>query len=1458
MNKEIKTGFIPKLNLNEHPKECENLSLVGARNLKLSNDLSCLESENSIITNSVINNYLSKLYGRYIIINIIPCNTELILFVSPVDKGTSVISEGYNISIIRYNEKLNRCKKYQNYKYFGGEIKGTFTYNVNGELILAIAENNATYNIPLKTINLGLFEDDEFEINNELLALNPEIIIPKIYKYDYVDGRLYKGWYYIFIRYKINNYDYTKWYSISNKILIDTLDKQNIIKYYKKEENFKTSSVSGAYDYFSNETEFSSETIKINLINLDKKYNNYQLGLFLIDNSKNKTYITNDISIDITNYTFDLSIMNEYDLEEIIKDPYNIYNVKNIINYQNRLYISNYEELKHENNNIDNIKLQLKKDTLILNDLKQLEYIKTAEVDDYYEIESIASKINNEITDDTAEAIIIKDLDVNGVATNVDILSDIKFNEKIESRTNGIELKENDYNIEEYVSNGQLLKRKYLDLKRTYIIKSTNNNLIRINVKAISSSVPLGNEYPWVDIIFEYNVGNDTYKSVGGSYFTKDDYDNNILYFDENGINGEITSEILSYSLSNIRGDKIYFINSKESYNIRKQKTTLIPGEIYNFFIHFVDKYGQYTNGYRIDNKIKLLYNNEEYVLISLNGFIDNSSDFTMDYSNYYLLRKFEDKVFSSSGYININKDSEIIICEDTSIELDTNLFTYKITTASNYIGGEPLINFLNNKYKYLENVKNIKWGDLPDATIGSNDFFPYINTKGERLFKVPYSTIDIKTNSYNQYNIHVPIYSIEIYNVDINKDYVGCFISYEKVQNVCKISGVLTKYDLIQSYKSDSELNNYNASNSDYMRFYSSDFDLLDYVDLKYNTLRIEKVNCFKEELNLNELNASTEYIANLNIPELESDSNYIKYYGIKNYEIELGGDPTKSRDGLGTCLKMPIIKELFDDNSINFYKVSLLYIDEDIYTNNDKILIKCSDIVYLNNRNDVFNYNFNGYITYNNFLIYNNNKVYYSEGNIVNKENISYNNISKYLTYVQSPVYREFMYESKQFKNNPKNYIFTITDENNINYETESGCFVEPLNSIDLFKININNGDELNPKKLYNFKKEITHLNIFDKFIRRSNQILDESLLNSWRNFEIENYKIISENKGNITNIIGFGVYLLVHTEHSIFLFNGDNTLKTLDNEIQLSNPDIFDLGYKELISSELGYAGLQDDKAYVADIFGYIFYDNDSNRFYKFDNNQLYTIDDDILNFLNKYKPKKVRFANDKKYNRLLINIIFDDFNKENNITLSYNYLINSFISFHDYNFKYAINTKNKLYLINDEDDYNDRIYNIDYYNKETMSYNAVYNKMMENQIDIIINSEYDIIKILETITYKLYKIELNIDDDYQINGNNDYKLPYSGEKIRVYNNEIDTGWLNISIDLENGKNLFTNYDKPYWYLGNWNFSYLRNKINKEKDFDYASRLYGNYFIVSIIFGNDNNKYEFESLLYNLIKG
>lgn len=1442
--------MLPILNLNKHPKDCKNLSLISANNVRLSNDGSCLQSENSIIHNEIIKSFITSHYNsRFNIIKLIPCNTELIIITIP--SGT-MGETPYKASIFRYNERNNDIKLvYEDFNYYGGKINGTFTYNVNNELIVSIAEYDAKESVPLRTINFGKFEDDIEQLPNELLSVNPKVNIPTLDSYDYVPGNLPKGWYYVFIRYKIDNNDYTNWYPISDKILISLLEKQNIIKYYGRIDEYgKTegSFVTGAYDYFNSDDDLSNSNIKLNIINLDNNYKYYQIGCIFVSKDNNKSYISDDILISKQDYVISLSNMFEHDVIDLITNSYTPYDVKNVINYQNRLYISNYKEKLLDSYDTSNIQLSLVRDKLSLYDIKKLQYIEVSGGQDYVERE--LSNIG--LVDDLGEfePIIVKDLEIDGIKTNTDLYEDIDLTSYEDGLTKLYKIKF----TEKDISNSEW--GEFATIKRKFNIKSNIGYIKQIEFFAEFEAFRSNTSWAsYANIYFKFT------NAEGKEYYTKHGYyrpyyNNSEEYYVEFSLRNDtkylITKEALNEDQIILDGaNTITFINTKQSFEERTKNTTLIPGEVYNFFIHFVDKYGQATRGFKLQNNVS-----EELVEIPLDGLVfEDSYENTVDYNGWYYLIEPDVRMYDDIGEINIKHTDCVRITDGDRLACMQRDYN------------NNLKDFLGNKYKNFKNIKNITWGQLPD--IGTSDEFSiYTNANGDKLFKIPYDTINVKTDIENVLHYEVNLNSLSINGIQLPEGYVGYFISYEKPNYLAKVTGFLTKYDANQEYTS-TRFQSYNKQESKYMRFYSSDFDINDSVDLNYNVIRIEKKNAFKESDNFNRLeNGSIDYIANLNVAETEEvEQTAVKYFYIKDYVIEAADDYVKDRFGLSTVLKIPIINDLFPNDEINTYKATLMYIDENIYTNTDKTLIKCSNIIY---ENTTPKFTFDGLISYNDFLIYNHNRFEFNQTDKIvyskTKEKY-YNDIkensdtAKFVYYIQMPVYKNYFYETKSFKNNPQNIIYNLEnidlEEDLSDYKLESGTMVEPKNSIDLFT-NKYNIEDINIKTYFNHRNDVKYISHYSKFIRRSNIIQDESLSNAWRRFELENYKIISENKGEITNLVGIGTYLIVHTEHSMFVFNNDNVLKTQDQNIQLDMPDIFSMSYKELVTSELGYCGLQDSDANILGEFGYIFYDNDSYRIYKFDNGSVDVIDNDIVQFLKKYKPYRIRFAHDQYSNRILLNIEFNNNGDIEVKTLSYHYKINNFISFHDYIFTEAVNTKNTLYLI--RKGLSD-VYNINY-DEEVNNY--IYNKfengngeLRPSQLDIIINDNYNIIKYLECIIYKLYKIRSNAELSYENSPVEKLRTPYSGEKIRIYNNEVDTGWLDIKIDTEESKNMFDNYDKPHWDLGNWNFNYFRDKLSASSTLDFVSRLYGNYFIVSIIFGDSNERVEFESLGYNITK-
>lgn len=1388
-----------KLVLNKHPKDCEDLILVNARNVKVSNDFSCLQSENSIFHNRVIESFINNNFGNdWNIAGVIPCNVELILIVY---KGDSFPT---NASIVRYNEDKDSCEiSYNKFEYHGGEIKGTFTYNVQSNLILSIAEHNTKFNIPLRTINIGKFgingDDTDVNLKNGLLSNAPEVYIPKLINQEYTIGNAYKGWYNFFIRFKINKVDYTSWFHLGYPIFVSDLIERDIIKYYysgwindlpDSSGKWKLYFMTGCSDYISDDTEIANETVTFDINGLNKSeqlgYKYYQIGFICATKDSQKAFKTNDIKINVTNYKLEINNCVTYSVTNLITDNYNFYNVKNIINYQNRLYIANYNEENIPNIDLSNIILRWKQENVVY--------------DDYYK-HSIYFADEKGCTD---------------------------IETKVKTKQNNI---------------NRIIKRSNTvdtNIKPSYI-KSDHFGKINLNTTVLTFKTNLFNQGSTeTEAAHLYNdnnelIGNITlnwtrngYGSQGGGYmqYDIDGIYNGVQYWHARGLTAlNVPSEVqLTVSINNFKENgeippdvssltSFDFINTNNSYNRRKKETTLIPGETYAFYIHFVNKYGEVSRGYKLPNN-------------------------------------------------------------------------------------------------------------------GQGNFNLVINKNGDALFKVPY----IELSNFKD-NIIKPRLTLQIDfgNTYIPNEYVGYFLTYEQFESTCKTTGVLTKFDFYNKEQKATKIastvftnktivrnENYNAIDSDNLttvKFYSSEFDITDNLELKYNKLRLEKKNCFDVQdwvygdidvgvtdiFIINPAVVNAKFAYNLNIPEKGGTSVNIEI-PISKYNIKVAGDATEGQNGLGTCLEITLptstIKELFTNGEYVLYKASLLNDTTELYVNENKNLIKFTNIEYFaEGKIKEFKEGLNGHSTYNNFLIYNWNKFIFDSGkNVI--LNYSYNayyptwafgsnfqlddNLFKYshpAAYLQLAVYKDKMLEAKSFKNPPKACVTQLSEasetEENQTFIFGNGCIVEPSDTVDLFKEKYYNQDVSNPKTYTNYDKNISYLNVYNKRIYRSNVIQDESNENAWRTFPLEGYKDITENKGNITNLLAMGTTLLVHTEHSLFMFNRDNTMKTQDKDVQLAMPDIFDIDYKEVFTSTLGICGLQDDRAWVADDFGYIFYDNDAHRLYQFGQGKINNLDNDIIQWLNKYKPNRVRFANDKISNRLLIRFDYQDITKQDNKVISFNYKLGNYISFHDYIFEEGVNTKNKLYLFTGrKDNQLKSIFNIDYSNITNTSYNNFenYTKQLINnsQIDILILGTYitdkgsftiyDTVKYLEYLTYKLYKIDKSNEDYIQLPVEG-LKLPYSGDTLRVFNHNVDTGVIDIKIDTEKAKNAFANYKKPYWDLDNWNFSYLRNKGSqhngKQIYGDVMSRLYGNYFIASFTFSDSERRVEFEDLKYNVTK-
>lgn len=1448
--------IVKELSLNKHPKNCKDYSLVNARNIQVSNDFTCLQNEYSITRHSKLSVYLEQGAVTKVVVGHIPCNTEVILFVCYSTDLENIDSNGIDCTILRYNEIENDyIECITNFKYYGGKINGTFTYNVSNNLIIAVAEYGSIYNkdIPLRTLNLGKFDDEtkytDRDLDSGLHAASPELIVPKLSDFNYIPGNIYKGWYYLFFRYKINANDYTHWFPFGHPIFVCDIEKQSIFKYGFKANGGDVYNIAGALDYFSSRDKIANETIELSITNLDNKYKIYQIGFICVTKDSSKAFRTNDININNNINTHILSISDSisYSVENLILDNYNYYNVRSVINYQNKLYIGNFKDYSKpdiELQRLENIKIGYKRETI--------------SVDDYaYQV------ISN---------------------SNDRVIS--KETKSIDSPTSTYDIVEKEPVYNGSIFNGRIKKATFYISRNTQIpytesgtIHTKNNQSIIATLEIKSNGI---NGTGTIEISSLINGKIYTAKgtvyaqpydlSIYGVSITSNDFDKEIIVTGENTIDNS----------------QPYFINTNNSFDKRKKESTLIPGEVYAFYIHFVNKYGEATDGYLIPNKF-----GADSLRTIIYDVVDEQNDTT-----YHIEAPYNDEIFNLDGTIKTDNIS-----------------------IHGYGDLNTVLPLLENSLSSVKSIANIKWYQLPNIDyppIGQQKpfpFIPFINDNGDILYKVPFSDFIINgaTIEYNLYK-----FAFDVSDFNLPTGYIGYYFSYEKFEPITKFRGILTKKDVSTQTEISENGNevayvNHNLTpitDLNSVQFYSSNLDINDNLNLELNAIHvIKKLSLFDSQAsyyNNPKIDfANAEFPSNLNKPEISASNEIINgLYSIDKFSLSLANDVFKDKLDAGTSLDIELtdeLKSLFVNE--NYYKVSLLNITTNLYTNKEKILIKFTDIYY-NEVSDIVNKGLNGHFTYNNTIIYDFNKfIVDATNNIVSDKYGMYYHTdvfdengytAKYMNqnraplyYVQLYTYDERFNEAKSFKNVPQVYSLKLKkpDANSTSevLPFAHNLIVLPINSIDLFENRYPNQDSLNPKTFVNYDENNQYVEEFEKRVRRSNVISSESNENSWRIFGVEDYKDITENKGVITNLVGVGTTLLVHTEHSLFMFDGDNVLQTNDRNVQLSVQDIFDMKYKEVFTSDLGMCGLQDDRAWIVDQFGYIFYDNDAHRIYKFGQGKIDIIDFDIVQFLNKFKPFQIRFANDKESNRLLIDLQIETYGIEPNnsiykrVTLSYNYALGKWISFHDYYFDEAFNTKNILYFQlthNTSEGKQSSLYIINNVVTAGMNDNSIENKTYNNfentledktinpdsQIDIICNTNYEEMKYLEFIVYKLYKINWD-DDNYIPNPVEELWQPYSGETLRVFNHDVDTDILNILVDdytNETKKNKYATPDKPWWELGNWNFNYLRDKSNLDNEnMRYPSRLYGNYFVLSFTMKDSFRRIEFETLGVALTK-
>jgi len=1633
--------IVKELSLNYSPKNYKNNSLYYAKNVKINKDGNILENENSLIDVNVINNFLNTFYGntnlfgqsKYIIKYVLACNNELLLFIQ--HKNIGYYNEDSSLTIVRYNEESRNIAIVYGEKrvhedgtiYYIGinhpvsrdfKITADFTYNVDDALIISfcIYIDNNELNEPLSTINLGIFNSghvnsdgiwiDNNEVYNdrdlipEKLSNIPEVKLPLLTNLKYCVGKAYTGWYYIFIRYKINHYDYTQWYSIGPRFPVTNKTLNVITKINGDESKYDELSFTG---FYSKDSDICGQSFKFDLVGLDVNYDKYQLGFIVSNKTLNKNLYTEDIDISQTNYIFNSQYLLEDNID--INSYINYNNVKNIVNKQNKLYISNFKTRKNEDlsNYAKNVKIGLKAaekgmaSGITFNGSSGLSFNGTVEqlgnlmifllkngvhIDDLTETIEIRWSIRHVTNANLGD----RDLNDNILIYTGQYMKgltdyELYYNMVFKENNNGA-VEFNDYELgdypEDYLGTLTVSSTNYsnktvknlLFLKQNVNLYTSNINIgldyqkaiygydgnlyinaetgfLSININGVSNIIKPAdintglkacnisdnngnvivhqydkpgitdyisqasiNAFRETDVYYltprffnskgkhlltiyaglsvntkKYMVDQSgtllptdlTYLNIfslfyNGTYL--DNYDNLMTWRDDTSDHHTV-KRIWGREVSNVDGTTytpLDYISYIANYNVfsaiyNNMLSSIIPGEIYDFYIHYIDKYGISTDGYRLNWKDNgELYTKEHGGIYGIMPVIING---TNDDGTYYYCKK-----LTNSGYISADlsiywadntndinllpaADCKLLQNIDCSIYLfykdKSKIFIYNDNTSNYEINynniGLLFINNSDNNLKYFlyhvefstaslikldtnttvadylsdlfnENliqyegeagdVENLKadwyWDDISGYDFSSNNipaFLPYYNINNDCLFKAPVCSAYID---------NVLLY-LEVN--EIPEDYVGYFISYKKLDLRLPIYGYGNQFGIYS-----------NSVNIDRI---------------------IHPIACLiiqpNEALTYYK---TTQYYSSI----YNADTKFINVY---KKSISFAGDNLGGRLNLGTIFKTNNYNDVPDYKDSSIHPIVGLVINKNIYTSTEDVIYRIGNIFY-NTGVNLISQGLMGFYGADDAIIYNNEGVtfvnslpykskldikevddpqtdIYTNKNFVNLAML-YAAINRWSNHILDSRYINYP-TTVQYHNDILDNLEELIINNTRSNKGNINSYIMPINSIDTWQEKLYISDELNPYPYIVYRKDIFTKYSYDKTLRISNIISDETKQNRWRNFTIDEYKFITENKGNIIKLIDLGTWLFVHTEHSLFGFDTDNWMKTLDKNVNLQQQEVMDIQYKEFFSEKLGYGGLKHKENSIKGTFGYIWYDKDHNKIYRLDGQEFIEISAPIKYWLDNIQIHNILFLNDIKNERLLV---YFETNQEyiDESILSYNYKLNVWVSFHsDYVYNnISINTKEKTYFI----DNNSIVKQI---NPDIAS------PKKPCEIQIIVNDNWEVYKFLEYIEYKFKKLDLNNITDFRYNYGYLYELlkPYSGELLEIKNDNIavdenDTPIYDLEVQTINEKD---NYLKPYYKLGDWRFNCLRNLDNRNivKSADDTNRIYGNYFIFKFTF-------------------
>ena len=1443
--------IVPKLNLNKTPQSVDNHSLIFAKNIKLLKD-------NTIGRDSGIEDItFPEELNKYILVGQIPYNTKIYLFFHNTTENKSCIYE--------YNEQTNtftKCKT--GWHYSGGIIEGLVTVNLRSDILITINEYFEDYDdskplIPIKTINLSESSDDD---NESIYSNAPVIPILNFISVGTYNNVIPNGTYQFFVRYEIHKKHYTSWFPCSSELFTANIyhsdTAQGTVRYMDPALNTNQSFV------------FSIEKLDNTF---DKVYKSFQVGYIIAHDDVVKAKSWKDFPMTTTHIYFDYDVeyTKDIDIQELLRPVLNLYNVKNLTSFKNKLYVSNYIESDYNKKNI-------------------VDLVKNWKVDYYTKnMKSIGTYLYKNLPAND-EKVIYEDANGNEKEENI-IISFGSYN-----------------NISAILDNrNELLDDSYGYIEETNVYSTTDDygKQNEIYISKPGSIEPMFVAYE--DVVGAFSGNGNDYKNLlaiewwfNKIYQKQDPVDNSSNWcYCLNTIAILRTESDNPTTINNTDSPNRYDVNEELWYdgniNIWENQTngrnyvrSTIASNIVGFLADGAD-IGKPVFSFKDEN-----YEEHSYSVYKFREFytrfrLCNSSDINSSPGVVYVDPHVGYKTKSGKTYFppDNNKHYYLFNVQQQMLYRDYyyHLIVGDITKGSDFerTNVKTLIPFQSYNF-YIHFVKNT--GEITNGYLISEYTQEYIKECQEHVQLIPKFIYDNKNDKYSNYKQTLKEFGYNYY-----------FFSIAKTAKT--VAELINKYSVEtdDSTKDDTK--------------YRTIFDCIDIDTLQLPLVSYIPIYGLRDEdNNKSSINNLLNYTGTY-IDSGQLEKNFTRLFGASGKVLLQDTDVDYT---IGVEQWFVILDTKANTDILELIKCTKYFkIDDNL---NSDIIEICDDDA-----------NLQDYICTVSKKVDNELDKFISATDYFNKKVVLVNNngytvalddINDFIPYIHTEtqlIYSNFNLNFLSLTNEIKRLIRkyeTYEEDGNGGYEYDSGgqkivkdkgrqltASFDSLTLSDLYTFPAMYKDYI--RRYYN-KYDVDSIINYNNTIRSSALEGDENKTYVYTFLAEDTYNIPTD-KGKIVNLISSGDAVLVHTQDSIFKFTGKVALTSADTMVQTTESDIFDTGIQEVVGSKYGFAGLRNKHHSLLCQFGYIFWDADVNVIYAYTGEgQMSPISDPINKILNFKKVIDIKFCEDYYNDRFFIHVTYED---KSTLLLSYNIKAKSFISLHDFTFDKTFNTKTNTYFVRKLDEKNflyklSNIY-IDYSNLYVP--NSVYPSIayvdLSNPdklipaaiIDIIFNDNYELIKTLDSISWICSEIdETHIvppGDTHLFLAEEKLNRTYPGTTLRIYTDSCASEIINIlkasnSYDLykqkigntdkyeeidaldKNKPHLPTSvisesYKLPRYNLGKWSFNYFRNILNTDGIYstgisDNSSLLYGKYFVFRFVFSNNIN-FKFENFSVNI---